>query len=402
MLRTSIAVLLVAGGSSCHRDGAEPADSDSGAQTAPAICEAELIDAHMHCDFEALDCDGDECRCDTSGWLAAQSKFGSIYGAVLSLEHYAVEPSYAALGIDQANEIQERTIPDDDSLLMVPSLECWYDTPFGGQAWVDACKADVDAWIDRGAVGFKDHAGKQGTEAGDEARWVGAFNRLNGICETEGDEPNAACMAAENDALVYPLMTSEWREVVRYIVEERRKPIFTHATIFWTDTDQCFDPHAEVPAVSDCVEVLKAHLVAFGEWANGALSDDARRRVVLAHLGFLDVNELPDFLAEYGFSTDTSARLDSVGQGGAWADVIATHSDQVLFATDYKISEDCVGSDTYAAAMHLFGATATDTQTFDVCGVEAGVSGLDLDATQRNAVLRDNFLAVAGIDCGTP
>ncbi len=334
---------------------------------------------------------------------------------MLSLEHYAVashtgdiEDPLLAWGFENLNTIYELAAGSDPNLFLFASLSCWHDTPFGDPGWVDARKADADEWAAAGALGFKDHIGKARHDP-DYARWLGTWNRMNGFCTVEPDDPTPSQTCMTQDTVIYPALEPAWREVLVYITETLGMPVLTHATTYPSDPEEalCHDPLTGLS--EECGAVTRSHLLELGHWAEQNLPSASRRRIVVAHLGFFFEDE-PGFmeLLDTGLSVDTSAQLWVVAALGCnGRAVMADHGEQILFGTDIKTDSGYFG-ETYAAYFHAFQGGVDDLQTFQFWDGPQEVVGMDLDtpvvpgcpydvpAGTLQRVLRDNALEIVG------
>ncbi len=372
------------------------------------------IDVHTHCGVTSACAEVEGC-CSLDSWQAVRERFGGEGAVLLSTEHYAVMQRVGDLTGDEAtlvenlNEIHADGVARDPSLMLFPSLECWYDTPFDDPGWVDACRADVDRWIAAGARGFKDHIGKQFDGSGrDVARWLGGWNRLNGFCDVSADsvEPNRDCMA--QPTVRYPALEGRWREVLRYILEDVRVPVLSH-TISWGGDDPCFDPMTGTLAA--CPGVTRRHLLELARWAEANLSLSARRRLIVGHLGFLlsSAEDLDRFVAllDTGVSTETAANLGTLAAAGCGARrLFARYGDQLMFGTDRQSGEGPCGLRTYEAWFHSLTARIGEERSFDTCtglvratGMELGSATavgceFDVPPDTLRGFLRDNFLSL--------
>ena len=346
------------------------------------------IDVHLHCGERTPDCSQQnlaEC-CPIDGFADAIQAHGPGYGVMLSLEHYAVashngdiEDPDLAWGFEHLNDIYALAVNSDPNLFLFASLSCWHDTPFDDPGWVDACKADADEWAAAGAVGFKDHIGKARHDP-DYAVWLGSWNRFNGYCTVEPDDPEPSRTCMTQPGVVYPALEPAWREVLVYITETLGMPVLTHATTYPSDPQEatCYDPLTGLS--EDCGTVTRSHLLDMGHWAEGELSVQARRRIVVAHLGFYFEDE-PGFqeLLDTGLSVDTSAQLWVVATLGCdGRSVMADHGGQILFGSDIK-TDSSYFDESYAAYFHAFQGGVDDLQTFQFWDGPQDVIGMDLD-----------------------
>ncbi len=333
------------------------------------------IDVHTHC------VEADEC--DVSRVLDATGNGGAV---VASLEHYTINQNFGDANplldaFTTQNEAVAAFAAENAGVDWLASLPCWHEVPASDAAWVQACKADVDAMLDAGAVGFKDHAGKQFDNEGDldEARFVGAYNRFAGRCP--GATSNEACM--EEPTVLYPLLEDSWREVVRYIVEDREAILLTHAGSYFTAPEQCFF-EGEVQA---CPGVLVSAQQDFADWAKRELTPDAARRIIVAHFGFLQEDaDVLEALLDAGLSLDTAQGRYLFGLGCEGRATFAEHKDQWVFGTDLFFEKSCKN---YDAWFHMFTGDADAVQLYDTCGGEVGVRGMDLDNTEACGVTAD-------------
>lgn len=295
-----------------------------------------LVDFHTHC-FEPE-------ACDTAG-IAAETG-GDVLVMTAGLQHYAVaaplgDPIPEELsGTMRSNTIHAESAAASDRVELLASLDCLSDTPGSDPDWVAACAEDADRWLAAGAVGFKDHAGKAYDGSGlDIALWAGAYNRYAGFCTVDpgSETPNADCQRAPG--FRFPLMVPAWREMVREVVEVRGVPLLTHTTPWSGSSDMCTSGDG---TLARCYEVAVAALLDFASWAERELSPEARRRIVLAHLAFLqeDRESLLRVL-DAGFTIDL-AQTDVASRAGCGLrEVAGLYPTQVVLGTDINIGSPC-------------------------------------------------------------
>lgn len=384
-----------------------------------SLLSANWIDVHTHCDIqEIIPCPSGRC-CNVERWKPlAESKGAAV---IASTEHYhivkhnkdIVPDIIKSFPTDQINEVVEASTSMASGLGFFISLDCWHaDKLVGdGKDWAEACKRYVDQWVARGAIGFKDHIGKQFNNEGgssDYARWLGGWNRLNGFCKPpEGDAtPNQTCM--EKEGVRYPALEPAWREVMRYITEEKKLPILTHTTSYYTATERCWDPLAAgQDKVRSCAVASQAHLQSLVTWLKGNLSAEARRRVIVAHLGFLQ--EEPALLQEVmqaGVSTEIAVGVGFLsGKTCELRQLIASYPKQIMFGTDINIDRACSAIN-YQAWSHLLTGPWKQAKSFQICyaGQPVAIYGAALDQKQvagctgelpegtLNDLLKENFL----------
>lgn len=342
------------------------------------------IDLHLHC-FPTATCDGVPC-CDLSRWNSVMGDRSDVAGVLLSLQHFGVLEKLGALPAAQAfiprqNETVKLHATRTPTVAWFSSLPCWTDAPWG-PTWLAHCQADVDAQLALGAKGFKDHSGKtyaHNPAPGDALHWLGAWNRLNGTCPTVGatdTNANGQCLATAGAR--FPGFESDYRALVRYVVEAKEAVWLTHMRDWSGATESCFDPTSQT--VRSCADVTKEQLLAFAAWARGALPQPARRRIVVAHLGFFsnDSDSLQALL-DAGLSLDTSAGISDLSAAGCSARaVLAKFPDQIVWGSDADIGATCLPA-TLASWNHLFTGTLNDERTFrDTCSGTVRVRGLDL------------------------
>lgn len=350
-----------------------------------------FVDAHMHCG--AIDesmAESPRCAASTS-WNSATPQGAA--GIINSIEHWTVsldpellaslKQSGDALGrVDELNEIYGASAATDSSLAWFASLECWHDTPFG-PGWAQACKDDAKRWVEAGASGFKDHTGKlwQGGDdpsLADSGVFAGAWSRRAGRCaNTTGQTANREC--AKSEEVLYPLLTDEWRDVVRYIVAELKAPILSHATTWYGAEVECWDPLSGT--LRYCPPMSRDHVLDFAGWAQTELDESARRRIIVGHSGFmipgekflprgsdtaeiaaererqaLELLEQLESLLATGLSVDSAATKDFVaftyrqeGTLGACTlrELFARYPDQFIFGTDRLVDNGACLLETY-------------------------------------------------------
>ena len=393
-----------------------PDNTSTSTPSPTTLTKAKWIDVHTHCSEQDLkDCSLGKC-CDLTRWEPIAKQGGAV--VIASTEHYhlakVLDPSFSfPIKTDTFNKIHEVAYKEATHVGYNPSLECWHAAKFTSDGWVAACKKNVDDWLQRGAIGFKDHAGKQYDNAGqgeasDFARWLGLWNRYNGFCTLpKGTSfPSKTCM--EKSGVKYPMMESKWREVIKYITVEKKATILTHATSY-PGAETCWNP-ADGKVVS-CSALTKAQLVAFAKWAKDTLPADARKRIIIAHMGFLNNNE-KELLAvlNAGLSLDTAigiktfAGLDTKRLCAA-RNIFGTYHTQWMFGTDIKPSRPCSARD-YQAWLHLWSGQPGAKKTFDTCHGKLEIVSLGLQETKVNGcqgeipketlnnLLKDNYLRV--------
>lgn len=370
-----------------------------------------FVDIHMHCGGVSED------KCGISdAWREIEKAGGR--SVALSVEHWAVTFGPEELeqigGVDvlgayptEINELYERSFSNEEHIRFFSSLDCWHDTPLE-EGWEDACKEDARDWLKRGAIGFKDHAGKQWDSNGEAGMFVSGWNKLAGNCESD-----KLSECAREPTMRYPLLEPSWREVVRYITEELEAPIITHATTWYAGDTECYDP---ISGETDyCAPVSRRHLLAFASWAKENLSEAARRRIIVAHAGFMIPGEkhLPresdseatrqqreetrdlmlsqvETLLESGLSIDTAVFMDFAaftyqddGQGACdMRGIFGKYGDQIFFGTDRKLDNQSCLVGSYNAWNHLLtGSTTAIGPTFDTCLGPVQMRGFALEET---------------------
>ena len=368
------------------------------------VDDVDFIDVHMHCDEVAQD----QCVISES-WRQVESQLNGA-GVLLSLEHWTVTvpegtiPQLPYLP-SLLNEAYTSTVTKEPRLAAFASLDCWHKTPFGDN-WAAICKADAKRLVDLGATGFKDHVGKQWDSNGDLGSFVGGWNRANGFCTVpEGSAtPNVDC--AKQSTVRYPIRESAWREVIRYITEDLKVPVVTHAATYAETTAEsdkrCYDPRAK--RAEGCGKVSRDNQLEFARWASQNLSKPAFKRIIFAHLGFSEGDELLNLL-KTGATLDTAVTRTVARAGCNARAAIGAYPDQFVMGTDRRVSQKCLlGS--YQAWMHAFSGPVGQEKTFDTCfgkldvlGMELGtpkVQGCQYDVPEGTLekILKRNFLAL--------
>jgi len=277
-------------------------------------------------------------------------------------------PMYAAILEEGAefNTARAEANREAGGLLTFPMLECVFRKKLEDADFVDACIAEATEWVERGrngvrAKGFKDHFG--GTRSGHLLPYWNAFNGYTTGCDPADD----ADMCMTQPTVRYPMLEEKWRQVLRYITEDLGVPYLTHTH---SQVGSCYVPTGHGLAgeggTRPCEEVTVDTQVRFAEWAASAMGERARRRVVLAHMGYMmpfgQTGRVDDLVRvfELGLSADLSAtawcaRSALVGEGGdghcgnfGQRDVtvrcrmralLGEHSDHVLFGDDGWIDE---------------------------------------------------------------
>ena len=338
------------------------------------------LDIHLHCQDPTQTCEGGVPCCELAGWTALTGGNDTPAGALLSLEHFTVLSPDAGRPphIPFQNESARLTHEKAPSLLWFSSLPCWHAQAWG-PGWLARCSADVDAQLALGAKGFKDHVGKtfmHSAKVGDGLRWLGAWNRAQGHCVVADGvaSPNAACLEAPGAR--YPALEDDYRALVRHIVEDKRAVLVTHLRDFGGGPEQCLDPVQQV--LRPCADVMKDQVLAFAAWAEATLSPAARRRVVIAHLAFLQGE--PEVLRQVlaaGLSVDTAAMITQLRHCEARA-LLAQFPDQLLWGTDAELGGACLGP-TMASWTHLLTGSMDEELRFTgTCAGDVTISGLDL------------------------
>ncbi len=316
-----------------------------------------LIDFHTHC-AEATPCDA----------AAVESLLdGNMRVVTASLQHYAIAaplgdpfPPGAELFATQ-NETNRQTAALSSQVMFLSSLECLSEIPASDPGWLAACLVDADQWLAAGAVGFKDHAGKTFSQDGsDLARWVGAYNRLAGWCSPApaSSSPNLDCMLEPTAR--FPMSDANWRELVRQIVEVRGVPLLTHA-VPWTDApEQCVGSGG---GLESCHDVAAEALFDFAAWAETNLTAAARRRIVVAHVGFFQSNltRLRQLL-DAGLTVDLTQTIVA-NAGCVLRDLVGDYPIQVVLGTDLTVGQGC-SENSYQAWCHALVGPAGVSQAF--------------------------------------
>jgi hypothetical protein len=259
-------------------------------------------------------------------------------------------------------------------------------------------------------IGFKDHVGKQHSDSLDGERWLGAWNRAQEHCALATS--NADCMTKAD--VVYPLMQPAWREVLKFIVHDRGKPVITHALDYSSAAETCYDPYLlPTPGLDSCVAVTRRHVHDFVTWANANLTAEDRRHVIIAHMGFLTDpagEALLHEIANAGFSFDTAALIKELGdrEPCAGRTFLDTYKTQVIFGTDLQADSDCLAN-TYEAWSFLLTKPLGTEKTFTLCGKSVKIRALDLQTENvggcpvsqdlYNNIVRNNLLSFMGVSC---
>lgn len=360
-----------------------------------------VIDLHTHCP--------DPAGCDPTSVEAALDGQLTVVG--LSVSHFAIADTLgdpmpaelADLPVEQGNAVHRDTGAQSPAIESFASLDCLRLVPVTDPDFVATCLDDADRLLAEGHLGFKDHAGKT-FEGGDldVGRWVGAFNRLAGFCDPGAvSAPNQACMT--EPGATFPLALDPWRELVRGLVEEREVPLVTHAVPWHGADDVCW---SEADPEASCHDVAADALVDFAHWAEAELSPEARRRVVVAHLGFLQDD--PDRLLavlDAGLSVDL-AQTDFTAAGCDLRDLVARYPDQVVAGTDMELGLDCIPNHWDAWSWALLGK-AGKTRTFrNTCRgtlrvvgaalADPDACGIEVPEGAARKVLHDNAAALLG------
>lgn len=360
-----------------------------------------VLDLHVHCPPNAATCD------PTSLDAALE---GQVTAAAAGLAHYAI-----AVPLGDTIPAELTPFPDNNGavvdaasrsehILLMPSLECLRDTPGNEPSFTSACLDDADRWLDLGAVGFKDHAGKTFDGDGlDVARWVGAWNRYAGFCSTtDGDSPNLDCLTRQTP--VFPLEHGPYREVVRGVVEDREAVWLTHA-VPWSGADEVCGTSA---GSQRCHERAADVLVEFAQWAAQTMPAEARRRIVVAHLGFLQDDDVRlTAVLDAGLTVDL-AQTVLTGAGCGLRRLVAAYPDQVVLGTDLFLGPDCITRH-YEPWVHaLLGEADTTARFRNTCrdtlnpvGAQLGspdaeICGVAVVEGAGRKVLYDNAAALLG------
>ncbi len=390
--------------------------------TSPDFTGVNFADVHLHCG--ALN---DKGACEvTDAWTSIAENGGM--GAILSVEHWTLsftdelinqlEEAGGSIGEgDQLNELYAKTSVDNDNMVFFASVECWHDTPYGPD-WLAACKKDARQWVKAGAKGFKDHAGKHwqsdsdGPEIADAGIFAGAWSRFSGDCkDVEGSTtPNRDCIQSKD--IRYPLLTPEWRALVKYMVEDLKAPIVSHATTWYGAEMDCYDPKVE--ALRNCGELSREHLLDFVAWAEENISESARKRIIVGHTGFMlpgekllprdtDSAEVAEareaaaqkLLAQLNTVLDTGVSVETAtlrdfaamtyrqepGAMGACIlrDLFSKYKDQLLLGTDGQLHRDCIVSNYQLWNDVLTGDVDTLAPSRAACSGSAQTYGLALE-----------------------
>jgi hypothetical protein len=361
-----------------------------------------VLDLHVHCP-------PDQPVCDPTS--LTQALDGRVTAAGLGLAHYAIATPLGDVIPDELaalpdnNEVLQAATETTDQLLLLPSLECLRDTPGNDPGFTAACLDDADRWLALGARGFKDHAGKTFEGDGfDVGRWVGAWNRYAGFCTTSGsDTPNLDCLTDQQP--VFPLEHPAYRDVIRGVVEDREAVWLTHATP-WSGSDELCGT-ADGPR--RCHDVAADVLVDFARWAEQTMSLEARRRIVLAHLGFLQDDEVRlTAVLDAGLTVDL-AQTAIAEAGCGVRRLVAAYPDQVVLGTDLMLGPDCITAH-YEPWLHaLLGPADTRARfrgtcrgTLEPAGAalndpDAANCGVAVPADAGRRVLYDNAAVLLGL-----
>ncbi len=329
-----------------------------------------VLDLHTHCP-------PDQTTCAVESLEGARD--GSVTAVVAGLSHYAIAQT---LGDALPDELS--ALPDNNrvaldasvsrNVLWMPSLDCLVDTPGSDPDFTAACLEDADRMLAEGAVGFKDHAGKTfDSDDQDIARWVGGYNRLAGWCSppTDSEHPNLDCLTEAD--IRFPLEVDAYREVIRGVVQERGRIWLTHAVPFHGSEERCAD--------QACFDRAADALVGFAEWAagEGGLDAGARRRVVVAHMGFLQDDDVRlAAVLDAGFTVDL-AQTQLMSRGCELRALVAEYPGQVVLGTDLMHGPSCVGR-TYDAWVYALLGPADESAPFrDTCRGTVRPVGAALD-----------------------
>ncbi|MCB9588023.1 MAG: hypothetical protein H6718_21635 [Polyangiaceae bacterium] len=391
-----------ADGDATNVDGAVDAGLKS-QRPPPDWASADFIDVHTHCELMS-DCAGARC-CDTSG-LASLEGLYSARAVLLSNEYWLInEDIYPAEAVNYFTGLNETArdtaAKEPEAVGFFAGLRCLYQRKVD-ESWAEACKAEARDWARQGAIGFKDHIGKQyETGEAEGGMFIGGWNRFNGFCVVPQGSltPNSSCM--QQSTVHYLALEPAWREVVRYIVAELRLPIVSHAASYQGATTTCYDP--ELGAIDNCALVTRRHQQSLATWLSNEVDSAARRRFIVAHMGFL-TGEPAGLVAllDTGVSVDTS-RLDAFAAAGCQArSLFAAYPQQILFGTDRRVSQTCLPA-SYSAWMHILRGPADQAQSFDTCQGTIDARGLELGTPQvagcpdvpsdaLTRVLKQNFL----------
>ena len=364
---------------------------------------ADFIDVHTHCG-QRIDCDGQRC-CDFSGWTALNAKYRAR-AIMLANEYWLINADIAPPIKDAFEGLNDHyllTAKRQPNAQAFVGLRCLYRDQVD-DGWADKCKREAADWVKAGALGFKDHNGKQWDADGPEAgQFVAGWNRLNGFCSVQpgSQTPNSDCMA--QSTVRYLALDPSWREVVRYIVDELKVPIVSHLATFQGADTKCYDPGAKTMA--DCGPLTVKFQQKLAEWVGQNTSEAGRRRLIIAHTGFVTADEAAlRALLDTGVSVDT-ARLDNFARAGCAARaLVAAYPKQVMFGTDRRMDQACLPR-SYDAWLHIFDGPADEERMFNTCqGMKAAkgwalsqptVAGCpDVPDGALDAVLRTNFLSL--------
>lgn len=378
----------------------EIADPDRTTVRAPAFAtDLEFLDVHMHCgDARSKQ---DACLLSQE-WASIEGDRGA--GVIASLEHWTLnmtpevlakfeqlEPKHAPF--DKNNELYLRTAQAWGHVEFFASLECWHDTALG-PGWADACKEDARAWVREGAIGFKDHIGRNADLEEDPVVsnagvFSGGWSRKAGLCPAQMS--NKECM--KQPEIAYPALREEWRSVLQYLVEDLQAPVLTHATTFSKSPGECWDPLLQ--ALSPCPEMSRRHALDLARWAQTHIDPRARRRIIMAHTGFMvpgaqiEEPEAEEMLGqlrallETGVSVDTAAIKDWAAlverDPCALRTLVAQFPDQFVFGTDLNVDRRACIQDTYRFWEDLLtGALDQTGPQRTTCVGEARTRGLAL------------------------
>ncbi|MEZ4222116.1 MAG: hypothetical protein R3B13_14370 [Polyangiaceae bacterium] len=367
--------------------------------------QAAFIDAHMHCGLSEAACSGQRC-CDFSGFAGlAPAREGRA--VLLSNEYWRVndslfEPQFQDY-FEGLNDAYLATAATEPNAIAFVGLRCLYQEKLD-DAWAAKCKAEAKNWVTQGALGFKDHIGKQ-FESGDvEAGYfLGGWNRFNGFCQVMpgSSTPNSDCM--QQPTVRYLALEPAWREVLRYILEELRVPIVSHAASYDGAATTCYDPTTS--QVAPCAQVTREHQLLLAEWLGSHVPPEARRRFIVAHMGFMtkDAAGLTRML-DTGVSTDT-ARFEAFAVAGcAGRALVAAYPKQLVFGTDRRVDQNCLPS-SYDAFLHALQGPVGVSKSFTSCWGTSDTTGMqladpkvpgcaDVPPGVLDAVLKRNFLSL--------
>jgi hypothetical protein len=373
-------------------------EKKTGLSRLPAsLLKAKWIDVHTHCDAkELVSCDTGQC-CNIARWAPVANAGGGA--VVLSTEHFhvikalgdALPEAIQKLDTENINEITSNSAKKAKALGFFISLDCWHNAKLtgDGKQWAASCKADVDRWVAQGAIGFKDHIGKQFNNEGEGAdftRWLGSWNRFNGFCNVpQGTpNPNQACMGQQGAR--YPALEPAWREVIRYIIEVKKLPILTHATSYYTASERCWDPLvSQNDKVRSCVDAGQAHLLSLAAWLKANVSAKARSRVIIGHLGFLQQNAIAlESVLKAGLSSEIAVGVGFLaGKTCELRQLLSQYPKQIMFGTDINIDREC-SIHNYSAWLHLLSGKWGNIKPFNICFAPqpAQIPGAELGTPQ--------------------